>query len=218
MNSFYRLNDWWINTGWIGLSSGELTLGEWPFRWNDLLLQRAYYVVTNLNNTKVRSKETSPKHSVTRANPLAFPQLNRLALYQHETNEGTNYPSCRLKEDLAAGREKEGEFVQFHLWYFYLIKVSDVPQASVLGALLFSIYVNDLPNVSQNCSTAHYVDDTKLLLSFTENSSVHVIESVISNLQWIHNWCFDNCLMLNPDKTWLMVFGSQQMCSKLLDF
>ena len=122
------------------------------------------------------------------------------------------------KKVLAAGREKEGEFVQFHLWYFHLIKVSDVPQASVLGALLFSIYVNDLPNVSQNCSMAHYVDDTKLLLSFTENSSVHVIESVISNLQWIHNWCFDNWLMLNPDKTWLMVFGSQQMCSKLLDF
>lgn len=57
-----------------------------------------------------------------------------------------------------------------------MIKVSDVPQASVLGALLFSIYVNDLPNVNQNCSTAHYVDDTKLLVSFTKNDSVHVIQ------------------------------------------
>ena len=31
-------------------------------------------------------------------------------------------------------------------------------------------------------------------------------------------WCFDNCLMLNPDKTKLMVFGSRGMSSKLLDF
>ena len=31
-------------------------------------------------------------------------------------------------------------------------------------------------------------------------------------------WFFDNCLMLNPDKTKLMVFGSRGMSSKLLDF
>ena len=41
--------------------------------------------------------------------------------------------------------------------------VSGVPQGSVLGALLFSIYVKDVPNVCQNCLTACYVDDTKLL-------------------------------------------------------
>ena len=53
--------------------------------------------------------------------------------------------------------------------------VNDVPQGSVLGAFLFSIYVNDLPNFYQNCSTACYVDDTKLLLSFTVNDSAHAI-------------------------------------------
>ena len=62
------------------------------------------------------------------------------------------------------------------------------------------------------------MDDTKLRLSLTVNDCVGVIESVNSNLQLIRNWCFDNCLMLNPDKTKLMVFGSREMCSKLLDF
>ena len=108
---------------------------------------------------------------------------------------------------MTLGWEKEGHsFGQFRLWNFHLIKVSDVPQASILGALLFCIYVNDLPNVSQNCSTARNMDHSKFLLSFTVNDCVGVIESVNSNLQLIRNWCFDNCLMLNPDKTKRMVF------------
>ena len=41
--------------------------------------------------------------------------------------------------------------------------------------------------------------------------------SLKSDLQRIRNWCFDNCLMLNPDKTKLMVFGSRGISSKLLD-
>ena len=99
-----------------------------------------------------------------------------------------------------------------------LSAASGVPQGSVLGALLSSIYVNYLPNVSQNCSTACYVDDTKLLMSLTVNDSAWITESVNSDLQRFRNWRFDNCLMLNPDKTKLMVFCSRGMSSKLLDF
>ena len=38
------------------------------------------------------------------------------------------------------------------------------------------------------------------------------------DLLLIRNWCFDNLLLLNPDKTKLMVFGSRQLTSKLPDF
>ena len=96
--------------------------------------------------------------------------------------------------------------------------VSGVPQGSVLGALLFSIYVNDLPNICQDCSTECYVDDTKLLLSFNANDPTQAIEKLNSDLQRIRNWCFDNCLMLNPEKTKLMVFGSRRMALKVPDF
>ena len=93
-----------------------------------------------------------------------------------------------------------------------------VPQGSVLGALLFSIYVNDLPAVSEVCSTACYVDDTKLILSFTVNES-HAAEGKINaDIQRIRDWCFENYLLLNPDKTKLMVFGSQQTICTLPSF
>ena len=94
-----------------------------------------------------------------------------------------------------------------------------VPQGSVLGALLFSIYVNDLPAVSEVCSTACYVDDTKsVILSFTVDDS-HAAEGKINaDLQRIRDWCFENYLLLNPDKTKLMVFSSQQTICKLPSF
>jgi len=87
-----------------------------------------------------------------------------------------------------------------------------VPQGSILGPLLFSIYMNDLPSVSQCCSVqCCYVDDTKLLLSFQPQDQSQVVTEIDRDLARICNWCFNNQLLLNPDKTKLLVCGSKQM-------
>ena len=93
-----------------------------------------------------------------------------------------------------------------------------VPQGSILGPLLFSIYVNDLPEVPRHCSTECYVDDTKLFVSFNLHDSQRIVQEMNEDLLQVRNWCFGNRLLLNPDKTKLIVLGSRQMISKLHEF
>ena len=96
--------------------------------------------------------------------------------------------------------------------------VCGVSQGSMLGALLFSIYINDLSAVSETCSSACYIDDTKLILSFTVEESHTTAVKINDDLQLICDWCFENYLLLNPDDTKLMVFGSPQTICKPLSF
>ena len=96
--------------------------------------------------------------------------------------------------------------------------VSGVPQGSIPGPLLFSIYINDLPSVARNCSSQCYVDDTKLLVSFQIKDKQSAISDMNEDLLNVRNWCFKNHLLLNPTKTKLMVFGSRQMLPRLQNF
>ena len=95
---------------------------------------------------------------------------------------------------------------------------SGVPQGSILGPILFSIYVNDLPSVPQCCKSRTYVDDNKLYITFPVQQCASIVEDINEDLTRIRNWCFDNCLLLNASKTKLMLFGSRHMIAKIPNF
>lgn len=79
-----------------------------------------------------------------------------------------------------------------------------VPQGSVLGPLLFLVYVNDLPNASK-LNTRMFADDT--VLFYSHKSSKHLEDTINLELQKISNWFCSNKLSLNVDKTKCMILS-----------
>ena len=62
-----------------------------------------------------------------------------------------------------------------------------------------------------HCLVESYVDDTKLYMSFQPHDSGNIVAALNEDLVSIRNWCFENGLLLNPDKTKLIIYGSRQM-------
>ena len=92
-----------------------------------------------------------------------------------------------------------------------MIKQS-VPQGSVLGPLLFNLYINDLPSVVKNSNIHLYADDTTIQFS---SSSINEIEtSLQEDLDAIHQWLCNNKIKLNCTKSVAMLIGTRQRVSK----
>ena len=85
--------------------------------------------------------------------------------------------------------------------------LSGVPQGTVLGPLLFLIYINDLEEATKNSILRIFADDSKLVKEIKEKSDHDELQK---DLESAINWANENNMELNKDKFQLMQYGRNE--------
>lgn len=136
----------------------------------------------------------------------AFDTINHNVLFTKLQSIGISGPALNMLKSYLSNRELTvyagGAFSESK------IINQGVPQGSILGPLLFCIYMNDLPDCINYALPILYADDTTVALA--DKSLLSLILKLNSDLSKITDWCNANFLILNPAKTQFMIFRSSQ--------
>ena len=112
-------------------------------------------------------------------------------------------------KDYLSNRSQQTK-VSNHLSNVKTIKFG-VPQGSVLGPLLFLLFINDLPHFSNLLSTILFADDANLSLSGKDPKRLIQIANI--ELIKFYDWCLANRLTINSLKTFYVLFSNRSPSS-----
>jgi hypothetical protein len=107
-----------------------------------------------------------------------------------------------ITEFLIGGKQRVSVECTFSEWMNVL---SGIPQGSVLGPLLFVIYINELPKIVKS-TTYLFADDTKIFRSINSPEDTKILQEDLDKLQeWSNTWL----LKFHPNKCKRMTIGRQ---------
>ena len=127
---------------------------------------------------------------------------------------GFDYQSLRIMESFLSNRQQKTKINNAFSRYSKII--NGVPQGSILGPLLFNVFICDIFFDIIECDIASYADDNT---SYNFNFS---LDNVISNLEKstnsLLNWFRENHMKANADKCNLLVSSNESCTAKIEDF
>ena len=90
-----------------------------------------------------------------------------------------------------------------------------VLQGSILGPLLFVLFINDLPTAISKCNILLYADDAVV---FAAHEDIKILEEALNaELDEVNKWTLSNFLFTNKTKTEFVIFGTDTRLSKATD-
>lgn len=84
-----------------------------------------------------------------------------------------------------------------------------VPQGSVLGPLLFSLFINDMPSAAKYMVSHLFADDAQMYKMFAAINFHESVRQINVDVKAVNDWANENQLILNHGKTQAIIFGSK---------
>ena len=134
----------------------------------------------------------------------AFDMVDHIILLKKLEHYGIRGIALKLLESYLKGRQQSVTISSATSSYKHLSY--GVPQGSILGPLLFVVYINDMPNIHKLVKFILYADDANIIIT---GANAHEIIYKYRELSVaLANWVAGNGLMLNVRKTNFMIFSN----------
>jgi hypothetical protein len=144
----------------------------------------------------------------------AFDRVNHVLLLKKRQNLNFSCGVLNWFRSYLEGRRQAVKDSDGNTWQWAAVS-SGVPQGSVLGPLLFALYILDLPKVIMNCKYMLYADDLQAYCHCPSDEIEDMVGKINTDVKAITSWSTKNFLDLNPAKTKAIIIGNTKLIKNL---